>query len=81
VAKEPYPYYALWEVGCGASLVHDDILLTAAHCTYSTYRTTVLYELLLRVHVYVLLYILLVYTPSYLHILYFPSIISTIFST
>ena len=32
VAKVAYPFYALWEVGCGASLVHDDILLTAAHC-------------------------------------------------
>ena len=28
-----YPFFAYWyRVGCGASVVHDDILLTAAHC-------------------------------------------------
>ena len=32
VAKTAYPFFALWEVGCGASIIHDDILLTAAHC-------------------------------------------------
>ena len=28
----PYPYFAHWyDIGCGATLIHDDILLTAAH--------------------------------------------------
>lgn len=26
-----YPFFVAWE-GCGASLIHDDIILTAAHC-------------------------------------------------
>jgi len=26
-----YPYFVSWD-GCGASLIHEDILLTAAHC-------------------------------------------------
>lgn len=32
IVAEPYPYFAEWELGCGATLIHDDILLTAAHC-------------------------------------------------
>ena len=28
VAKKVYPYYGLWEVGCGVSIIHDDLLLT-----------------------------------------------------
>jgi len=27
-----YPFFAFWEVGCGTSLIYEDILLTAAHC-------------------------------------------------
>jgi secreted trypsin-like serine protease len=35
-AKGKYPFFAQW-AGCGASLIHGDILLTAAHCvTLST---------------------------------------------
>jgi secreted trypsin-like serine protease len=30
--KNPYTFFAEWEAGCGATLIHDDILLTAAHC-------------------------------------------------
>mgnify|MGYP005843659317 CR=1 FL=1 len=33
LAQEPYPYFAHWTVGCGATLIHDDILLSAAHCS------------------------------------------------
>jgi trypsin len=31
-----YPFYAVWSGGCGASLIHSDILLTAAHCNVIT---------------------------------------------
>ena len=34
--KNPVPYFGLWEVGCGATLIHDDLALTAAHV--STHR-------------------------------------------
>ena len=27
-----YPYYTQWVGGCGASLIHEDIVLSAAHC-------------------------------------------------
>ncbi|KAG7344253.1 trypsin [Nitzschia inconspicua] len=27
-----YPFFASWAKSCGASVIHDDILLTAAHC-------------------------------------------------
>ena len=27
-----YPYFTQWIGGCGASLIHEDILLSAAHC-------------------------------------------------
>ena len=27
-----YPYYTQWIGGCGASLIHEDIILSAAHC-------------------------------------------------
>jgi hypothetical protein len=27
-----YPYYTQWVNGCGASLIHEDIVLSAAHC-------------------------------------------------
>ena len=30
--KGKYPYFVQWERGCGASLIHTDIVLTAAHC-------------------------------------------------
>ncbi|CAB9504561.1 Plasminogen (Fragment) [Seminavis robusta] len=34
--KTPYPYMALLEVGCAAALIHDDILISAAHCNVGT---------------------------------------------
>lgn len=34
-ASKSYPYFILWS-GCGASLIHNDIALTAAHCTESS---------------------------------------------
>jgi len=27
-----YPFFALWDEQCGASVIHDDLLLSAAHC-------------------------------------------------
>lgn len=32
-----YPYFVHWpRIGCGAQLIHDDIVLSAAHCRLST---------------------------------------------
>uniref|UniRef100_A0A7S4A916 Peptidase S1 domain-containing protein n=1 Tax=Pseudo-nitzschia australis TaxID=44445 RepID=A0A7S4A916_9STRA len=31
-ASNPYPYFILWG-GCGATLIHNDIALSAAHCS------------------------------------------------
>lgn len=30
--QQEYPYFTGWGRSCGATLIHDDILLTAAHC-------------------------------------------------
>lgn len=36
----PIPYFGFWSAaGCGASLIHDDILLSAAHCDVGTSGT------------------------------------------
>ena len=32
---EEYPFFASWGSSCGATLIHDDILLTAAHVSYN----------------------------------------------
>lgn len=40
--KGEYPYFVWWTRGCGASLIHDDIILTAAHCNGKNFRTDVI---------------------------------------
>jgi Trypsin len=30
-----YRFFTSWDGGCGASLIHEDMLLTAAHVSYS----------------------------------------------
>ena len=30
-----YPFYTSWGRSCGATLIHDDFLLTAAHVSFS----------------------------------------------
>jgi len=35
LVRDVFPYFGLWEVGCGVALIHDDLLLTAAHCDIS----------------------------------------------
>jgi secreted trypsin-like serine protease len=37
-----YPYFVQWDRGCGASLIHSDILLTAAHCDGTNIPTGVI---------------------------------------
>ena len=32
IVEAPYPSFVQWEVGCGATLIHDDIAVSAAHC-------------------------------------------------
>ena len=32
-----YPFFTSWGSSCGATLIHDDILLTAAHVSYEKY--------------------------------------------
>jgi len=39
-ARQNYPYFVEWSVGCGASLIHEDIVLSAAHC-YNSRATSV----------------------------------------
>lgn len=41
-AKGRYPYFVWWSRGCGASHIHDDIILTAAHCNVNKVRTNVI---------------------------------------
>ena len=31
-----YPYFTQWRSGCAASLIHEDILLSAAHCNQNS---------------------------------------------
>lgn len=33
-----YPFFGHWFRGCGSTLIHSDILLTAAHCYSETYQ-------------------------------------------
>ncbi|KAI2509873.1 peptidase [Fragilaria crotonensis] len=40
--KGEYPYFVQWERGCGASLIHSDIILSAAHCNGSNLPTGVI---------------------------------------
>ena len=40
--KGEYPYFVQWEWGCGASLIHSDIILSAAHCNGSNLPTGVI---------------------------------------
>ena len=37
-----FPYFVEWERGCGASLIHSDIILTAAHCNGNSVPTGVI---------------------------------------
>jgi hypothetical protein len=37
-----YPYFLQWAWGCGATLIHSDILLTAAQCDGTNIPTTVI---------------------------------------
>ena len=37
-----YPYFLQWAWGCGATLIHSDILLTAAQCDGRNIPTTVI---------------------------------------
>jgi secreted trypsin-like serine protease len=32
--KGDYPFFARWSKSCGATVIHDDILLTAAHVRF-----------------------------------------------
>lgn len=41
-SKGEYPYFVQWERGCGASLIHTDIILSAAHCNGSNFPTGVI---------------------------------------
>ena len=40
--KGEYPYFVQWMRGCGASLIHADIVLTAAHCNGNSVSTSVI---------------------------------------
>ena len=40
--KGKYPYFVQWERGCGASLIHTDIILSAAHCNGNSVPTGVI---------------------------------------
>jgi len=37
-----FPYFVEWDTGCGASLIHSDIILTAAHCNVNAARVSVI---------------------------------------
>ena len=32
IVEKPFPSFVQWEIGCGATLIHDDIAVSAAHC-------------------------------------------------
>lgn len=36
--SEDFPFFVQWYRGCGATLIHSDVLLTAAHCYSDTYK-------------------------------------------
>ena len=36
-----YPYFTQWRGGCAASLIHEDILLSAAHCNQNSWTQVI----------------------------------------